>query len=201
MRYFFCLCFLLLPVAAMPDDKPADDPHKVKPGDAPAPYTVDEIRKACPEGRTDVFRMEGKGPKMLRTMTWTKCDEKGADIVTVIAKEDGTKMGGDTKTSTWKEMQAHGSFAESDTKITEETVEVPAGKFDCWLYTVNQKMANQTVTIHLYFAKTMAGPPVKITQDVPGAGVASMTMIEHKVPAEGEKPAEGAKPPEKPAGG
>jgi len=199
MRYLFCLSLLLLPVAAMPDDKPADDPHKMKPGDAPTPYTADEIRKACPEGRTDVFRMEGKGPKM-RTMTWTKCDEKGADVVTVIAKEDGTKVGGDTKTTTWKEMQAHGSFPESDTKITEETVEVPAGKFDCWLYTVTQKIANQTMTIRLYFAKTMAGPPVKITQEAAGTVLGSMTMIEHKVAAEGEKPAE-AKPPEKPAGG
>jgi hypothetical protein len=201
MRYLFCLAFLLLPVAAAPDDKPADDPHKIKPGDAPTPYTADEIRKACPEGRKDVFRIESKGQVMLRTHTWTKCDEQGADVEVAVAKEDGTPLGSDKKTATWKEMQAHASFAEADTKITEETVEVPAGKFDCWVYTVNQKMANQTVTLHMYFAKTLAGPPVKMTQEVGGTLAGSMTMTEHKVPAAGEKPAEGAKPPEKPAGG
>jgi len=193
MRNLLCLTLLLVPVAAAPDEKPAEDPRRMQPGHAPTPYTAEELRKACPEGRTDVFRVERKDGVVLLTNTFLKCDEKGTEVESATAKEDGTKLGGGKKTSTWKELQAHASSPEADTKITEETVEVPAGKFECWLYVVSQG----TSVRRMHFAKKLPGPPVKMVMETDGKTSLTMTLLEHKEPAAKEKPAEG----EKPAGG
>jgi len=194
MRHLLCLAFLLLPVAAAPDEKPAEDPRRLKPGDAPTPYTADEIRKACPEGRTDVFRIEAMAGVTIMTMKFGKCDENGAEIETTVAKEDGAALGSRTRTATWKELQEHGSFPEKETTITEETVEVPGGKFDCLLYTVVQKMEGAgTATVRMYFPKDRAGPPVKTTRESEGKVISSMTLLKHSAPA-AEKPADDAKP-------
>ncbi len=202
MRHLLCLSLLLLPVAAAPDEKPESDPRRVKPGDAPTPYTADEIRKACPAGLANVFRAESRGQVVLRTQKFLKCDEKGAEIEFVMSKEDGTEARSQTKFLTWKELQSHASFPEAETKITEETIEVPAGKFDCWLYAVTQNAAGKQVKRSFHFAKNLPGPPVKMVVEVDGKVDSTMTLLEHKEPAaEGkpadEKPAEG----EKPAGG
>jgi hypothetical protein len=194
MRPFLCLAFLLLPVAAAPDEKPAEDPRRLKPGDAPTPYTAEQIRKACPDGRTDVFRIEAMAGVTIMTMKFAKGDENGVEVETTIAKEDGTPVGNRTTKSAWKDLQAHGSFPEKDTTITEETVEVPGGKFDCLLYTVVQKMEGPgTVTVRMYFAKDRAGPPVKMTREAEGKVITSMALLKHTDPA-AEKPADDTKP-------
>ena len=206
MRHLLCLSLLLLPVAAAPDEKPAEDPRRLKPGDAPTPYTADEIRKACPEGRTDVFRVEDFGPVKLKTQKFGAGDEEGTTIEIAITKEDGTPLGSKTMTATWKELQSHASFPEKDTKITEETIEVPAGKFECWLYTLAQKdEEGETITTRAFFAKKLPGPPVKMTTETGGKTIFAMTLLEHKDPATAEerKPDEKAEPSEdeKPADG
>jgi hypothetical protein len=52
-------------------------------------------------------------------------------------------------------------------EITEETVEVPAGKFECWLYTV-QKREGDPAVVRLYFAKKLPGHLVKIANEEKG---------------------------------
>jgi len=199
MRHLLCLSLLLLPAAAAPDEKPAEDPRRLKPGDAPTPYTADEIRKACPDGRTDVFRVEDFGPVKIKTQKYGAGDEKGTTVEVTITKEDGTPLGNKTMTATWKDLQAHASFPEKDTKITEETIEVPAGKFDCRLYTLVQKDTDgETTTTRAYFAKSLAGPPVKMTSETGGKAVFTMTLLEHKEPAASKEEKPGG---EKPAGG
>lgn len=174
MRGLLCLALLLLPVAA--DEKPAEDPRRMQPTHAPTPYTAEEIRKACPEGRTDVIRIESKDRVTLMTVIFLKCDEEGAEVERASVKEDGTKLGSGKKTSTWKELQAHASFPEAQTKITDETIEVPAGKFECWLYTVNRPAG----ICRMYFAKKLRGPPVKMVMEIDGKVDSTMTLVEHK---------------------
>jgi hypothetical protein len=196
MRHLICLSLLILPVAARPDDKPAEDPHKLQPDHAPTPYTADEIRAACPEGRVNVFRVEAKGQVQTLTFKFLKCDEKGAEIETSSVMEDGTPGGSNKRTSTWKELQAHGSYPEKDTKVTEETVEVPAGKFECKVYAVTQNTGGKQVKRTMYFDKAVAGPPVKFVQEVDGQAVMTMALVELKQPEkkEEQKPADGETP-------
>jgi hypothetical protein len=200
MRQLLCLSLLLLPVAA--DDKPAEDPRVMKPGDAPTPFTADEIRKAFPVGRTDVFRIEGGDHVMTMTNRVLKSGEKEVEIERAAAT-DGKESPAAKKTSTWREMQAHGAFPKASTTITEETIEVPAGKFECLVYAVNRGPTKCT----MYFAKKLPGPPVKMTMETQGKVDSTMVLVEHKEPAaekpaEEEKPAAGEKPAEgeKPAG-
>jgi hypothetical protein len=179
MRRLLCLS-LLLPLAAA-DDKPVEDPRRMQPDHAPTPYTADEIREACGEGRKDTYRIESGTEVKTRVATFVKCDAEGADMEATDTKADGTST--TTKGhGTWKQFQSHASFPEGATKITEETIEVPAGKFDCWLYTVARKQGDKAITTRMYFAKKLPGPPVKLVAEVDGKVATSMTLIEHKDP-------------------
>ncbi|HEX5135633.1 MAG TPA: hypothetical protein VFY93_01550 [Planctomycetota bacterium] len=172
-----------------------DDPHRLRPDHAPTPFTADEIRDACGEGRTDSFRIERDGQKPLtHTMTFLKGDREGVDMEFTTKTEDGKVAEPVKRHQTWKDLQAHASFPEGDTKLSEEAVEVPAGKFECVLYTVHRG-GDDAPTLRLWFAKKLPGPPVKMTTEQTGKVVSSMTLLEHK---DGAKPEEEKKaPPEK----
>jgi hypothetical protein len=144
-----------------------------------------------------VYRTEGKGKVAVTTIKFLKCDEKGAEIEFSVGPENAAPLQTNRKTSTWKELQAHGSFPEKDTKITEETIEIPAGKFDCWLYTVTRQTPDgKPAKISFHFAKSLAGPPVKMVQETDGKVETTMVLVECKQPEKPEekKPAEGDKP-------
>ena len=53
----------------------------------------------------------------------------------------------------WTELQAHASFPDADTNISQGTVTTPAGTFDCWAYTVTRREAAGKVVETFYFAK------------------------------------------------
>lgn len=182
------LLILSAAVAAGPDEA-----NRLRPDHAPTPYTAEQIRKACGEGRTDVFRIEKAGEKpWTYTIKFLKGDREAAEVESFNAAEDGKVISRSKDRQMWVDFQAHASFLELDTKITEETIEVPAGKFDCWLYTVQKRDAGATV--RMWFAKKLPGPPVKMATEEAGKTVFSMTLKEHK---DGAKPEEEKPPPEK----
>jgi hypothetical protein len=166
---------LLLPLLVALAAAEEPDPRRMKPDHAPTPYSADEIRKACTEGRADKFRLESGGKVRVQTTTFVKCDEKGAEMEFVATDESGKEEGRRSGTAAWTDLQAHASFPEKATKITEETIEVPAGKFDCLLYTVTEKDGVR----RMWFAKKLPGPPVKMTKEAEGKVVFSMTLLEH----------------------
>jgi len=57
------------------------DPHVLAPGQAPTPFSADEIRGGCPAGRTIRLRvvMVGETP-FLRVSRFVECDETGATL-------------------------------------------------------------------------------------------------------------------------
>jgi hypothetical protein len=182
----------------------------MKPGHAPTPFTAEEIRNACPQGTAVVLRRESMDQVVTVTHTFAKCDEEGADVELTVTNEEGKELGKQTKRSSWKEMQEHASFPEPDTKITEETVEVPAGKFECLLYTVVQDTAGKRIRKSMHFAKKLPGPPVKMVFEMDGKVQFTMTLVERKAaaPKDEKKPDEkqpdedpdGKKPDQEPAG-
>jgi hypothetical protein len=189
MRPLLPLILLLIPAAAGPEEA-----NRLRPDHAPTPYTAEQIRKASTEGRTDTFRIEKAGEKpWTHTIKFLKGDREAAEVESWNTADDGKVLGKSKDRQLWVDFQAHASFPELDTKITEETIEVPAGKFDCWLYTV-QKREGDVATVRLWFAKKMPGPPVKMTSEQGNKVVFSMTLTEHK---DGAKPEDEKKPPEK----
>ncbi len=170
-----------------------DEANRMRPDHAPTPYTAEQIREACGEGRTDAFRLEKAGEKpWTYTIKFLKGDREAAEVESLNTADDGTVVSRSKDRQMWVDFQTHASFPELDTKITEEAIEVPAGKFDCWLYTVQKRDAGATV--RMWFAKKLPGPPVKMTTEEKGKVVFTMTLKEHK---DGAKPEEEKAPAEK----
>ena len=119
----------------------------------------------------------GVGKVMKQTFAFRDGDKQGCTFTISKFKEDGTPDGKPRSSQvTWKQLQAHASYPVKGTRITPETIQLKAGKFECWVYT--REAAGQVS--RFYFAKKLPGPPVKLVVDREGKTVYSMVMVEHK---------------------
>jgi len=181
------LCLPALSVLALAAPESSEEARRLRPDHAPTPFTADEIREACPEGRTDTYRIELRSEKPAKyTLKFLKCDREGAEVESTNIPEDG-KPKTTKDRQAWVDFQTQASFLEIDTKITDETIETPAGKFECRVYTV-QKREGDPAVVRMYFAKKLPGHPVKMTSEENGKIVFTMTLLEHK---EGKAPEKG----------
>lgn len=144
---------------------------------APSPYTAEEIRAASPVGRRLEFRVETSGkPTLVRVMSFVRSDEAGADVESLSLDETGHAMGDkETSRATWEELRAHASFPRAATTIGDETVTVPAGTFDCRVYKVTR--GDRVMTF--WFAKSLPGPPVRMTVAAAGSVVETRVLVRH----------------------
>ena len=95
------------------------DPHVLEPGQAPTPFTADEIRQGCPAGRTIRLRVEAVGQTPFhRVSRFVECDEAGATMERARLSLDGVPLGEpEVDRVTWRDLQAHASFPANDTTI------------------------------------------------------------------------------------
>lgn len=166
---------------AAADDAP--DPRRLKPDHAPTPYTAAQIRAGCPAGRASTYLVEAPDRADFKQIfRFVRCDEKGADLEVTRATTDGKAIGEPSVSyGTWKQYQSHGSYPEKATKISEAKVKLPAGEFDCWLYTVTKTTGEKTTVTRVWFAKKLAGPPVKMTVSVAKKPVYTMSLVAHRI--------------------
>lgn len=144
-----------------------DDPHVLNPDHAPTPFTADEIKEGCPEGRTVVSVTETAGEKATETVRFSRCDEEGA-----VLGPDGTG-----RRVSWRDLQAHASFPAADTRIDEETIETPLGRFATSRYEVRRGQET-----HLFwFAKDKPGMPIRHTTVVAGEVTSTTTVVADEV--------------------
>jgi len=153
----------------------AGDPHVVEPGHAPTPFTADEIRRGCPQGRTIQLVVETAGEQpYMRTITFRECDGTGAVQERAAATLTGDQISPvQTQTSTWSELQAHASFPAERTAIGQVVLETPLGRLDCLRYTVTDGSTVDT----FWFAKTLPGMPVRFTSQVDDQVVSAVAMV------------------------
>jgi hypothetical protein len=76
--------------------------------------------------------------------------------------------------ATWLELQEHASMPADATRIDEESIDIPAGRYDCLRYT---RLDGDTVDT-FWFAKAAPGMPLRFEQRVDGELVFSSTAIE-----------------------
>jgi hypothetical protein len=134
----------------------------------PAPFSWEEIRAATKSGRTYRYRVETPGkPTKERVLTFTKVDDNGCEI---FAGGDAPRRMG------WPTLQKHSEFPKDRTKISEDSVKLPGGKFDCMVYEVHGKDGEVTT---YYFAKTLPGAPVLFYTEVDGKRVKTTTLLQH----------------------
>jgi len=153
------------------------DPRVMAEGKAPTPFTAAQIRDASPDGRVTTLRLKNARGTYLIRFSFGKCDSESTTFETAGMTLEEKPLGTPTsRTVKWTELQGHASYDKDATTITEESVTVPFGKFDSWVYTV--KKAEE---LHRYcFAKALPGPPIRVTTQKGGETIQTMEMVRHR---------------------
>ena len=154
--------------------------NRMQPDHAPTPFSADEIRAACPEGRWNLFEMQTTGKaKLWQLSTFEHSDEHGADFQGVVVNEEGAEVGSPARdTATWHQLQAHASFPSALTEIRADTYRSDAGKFDCWLYVVTEHTGDKEIVQRFWFARNLPGPPVRVEQREDGTVTFEMKLVQ-----------------------
>ncbi len=187
----------LVSAPARAQDEPSGPPEPMM----ETPYSAAQIASACPVGRRLKLSVEMEGEKQFQVLEFKATTETGATIVATMIDEAG-KPTGDREESevSWDELRSHAEFPQARTKRTEGEITTPAGKFNCWIYTVASEPDDPEMGDTVFwFAKELPGPPVKIEAKKKGnQGTAySMTLVENTVGTASPAPP-GDKPADKP---
>jgi hypothetical protein len=134
------------------------DPHVLGPGLAPTPFSADEIRASCPEGRTIRLLVEpAEGEPFLRMNRFAECDHDGATLERAQLATDGHVVPPVASIRvTWLDLQRHAAFPEAETTIEPDRLELPFGTVECLRYTVR----GESEEVY-WFARDLPGMPVK----------------------------------------
>ncbi|MDQ0893888.1 hypothetical protein QFZ26_001443 [Agromyces ramosus] len=163
---------------AMSDAPDLSDPHVLGPGLLPTPFTADEIRAGCPDGRLIRLLVEpGQGEPFERVNRFAEGDESGAVIEHWRVGADGGVEGEiERERSTWLELQEHAAFPSDRTTRSRETLELPIGRVDCLRYDTRLGPGAESPVATFWFALGHAGMPVRFDVPTPD-GVVSTKMV------------------------
>jgi hypothetical protein len=157
------------------------DPHIVRPGTLPTPFSAAEIRDATVDGMTLLLRTTShRGSVQYRRTTFVACDREGALRSFAPADAGGREVSEPEQAySTWAELQGHAVFGETQAKRTQETRETALGTLDCWRYDVSDDDGDST----FWFALRYPGMPVVYqTRDTHGVVTSLTELIEIVTP-------------------
>lgn len=134
------------------------------PQTAPTPFTADQIREGCPKGTWWIFRQTGPDGSVTYDRTeFATADAKGATFAGTPVDPEGKPAGEPSEGSaTWEELREHAAFPAPMTTIREAEVTTELGTFACLVYRV-QGDGPQAPTRIFYFAKSLPGPPIRVT--------------------------------------
>lgn len=164
---------LLAPLAAT---AACSSPRLVPSGDpdvAPLPYTPAAIRETCAPGTAITLEVRAGDSASLLTFRWTGGDEAFGEYDQILTDAEGNVLAHSAERTAWAELQQHAAYPAAATTITEESVEGPTGRWDCWHYTV-ERGGNVE---HYWFAKKKPGPPVRVRIESGGQIVQSMELV------------------------
>ncbi len=163
-------------------------------GKHPTPYTAEQIRAGCPDGRTITYEVTVGGTTTTQVWAFSEGGAKACTWTNTRFTADGQPLGVSTGTThTWAGLQAHASWPAADTAVSEAKITVGAGTFDCMLYTVTTtrelpatkgskaKPTSSTTISKYWFAWELPGPPVRTVQTIDGKPHSSMVMLENEV--------------------
>jgi hypothetical protein len=137
----------------------------------PTPFTADEIREGCPEGRTIRLRVEpATGAAYERVNRFVDCDAEGATIESWVVGDRGQQVGPAANRQTWLELQRHAAFPVEGTTVSEEPLELPFGRFVCRVYA-------RAGGARFLFARDLPGMPVRYEIPDGEGGVAVTEMV------------------------
>jgi hypothetical protein len=138
----------------------ADDPHVLGPGLLPTPFTADEIRAGCPDGRLIRMQLEENGTVVgYRTNRFHGVDVEGASVESRRFDAGGAPAGEpETARVPWLGFQRHAAFEATRTTCLPEVIETPLGRLDCLRYTTRDDDGSIG---DYWFALTLPGMPIR----------------------------------------
>jgi hypothetical protein len=154
------------------------DPYRLRPDHLPTPFTADEIRVGCQPGRTvRALVVESGREPYVHVTRFVSVDAEGAEQESWTETPDGARLTEPKRRrSTWLDFQGHASMPAATTTIEEETIEIPAGRFECLRYT---RLEADSVST-FWFAKSAPGMPLKFDERTnDGELVYSSTALEN----------------------
>ena len=157
----------------------ADDPHVLRSDHHPTPFTADEIRLGCRAGRTvRSLVVEGGAEPYVAVTRFVSVDAEGADTDHWTETPDGRRATEPERhRSTWLEFQGHASMPADSTQISEETMDIPAGHYDCLKYVRRDGDSVST----FWFARSAPGMPLMFERRTSGSLDFSSTAIEDTI--------------------
>ena len=153
------------------------DAHVLAAGQAPTPFTADEIRRATKVGKAIKRRVESAGEEPCYLVSrYVECDEAGAVLERFRLSLDGSPLGEpQVIRATWLDLQGHASFPAEDTTIESERLETAIGELDCLRYTVRDGETDEV----FWFAKDLPGMPVQQLTRTNGHVVETVSVVEY----------------------
>lgn len=151
-----------------------------------APFTADQIREAAFEGKQMLYHVEGVDePAHMRLTTYVEVyddhvvfefeqlDTEGNPLEDLVEGE-----------ATWEDLESHATYPADKTEVSELSLDVVAGTFECWLYEVQQETDDgEPALIRAYFARERPGPPIRFEHFVNGELTYLMELLEGHGPA------------------
>jgi hypothetical protein len=148
------------------------------------PVTLEEFRAAFPVGTTILMRYrEIDAAPFEERWNWTAADDEGCTIAALSCDEEGRVVRDEgAGTATWVDLMSHATFPADRTTRSDASIEVPAGRFDTWLYVVRDEAADGSPEVASYhFDRHLPGPPVLLTVEQDGVEVRRMELVEREV--------------------
>jgi hypothetical protein len=145
------------------------------PGDPP--FSAERIREATPKGRKYRFKVTPTGqPAAIQEIEFTDVNPTHATMRQRAFDTAGTPTRDEVITLIgWDELESHGRFPAAQTRIEAQSLTVPAGRFDCWVYTVQR----DDETVRSWFAHDLPGAPIAQEVSKRGVRLLRMELISH----------------------
>jgi hypothetical protein len=196
MRFFAvalaCLCFLAHPgcgdtpvpeASLWPAGWPSEAERTLREGHAPTPYSSAQMKASYVSGLRATYRLEQPmGPPQEVLFSFERADDRGLDMVITEFSPEG-KVASEPRSLrlAWEELRNLFSVPADSCVFRRERVTVPAGTFDCIVYTTTTKEGEQEIVDTLWFPLEKPGPFVKRVTNLGPQDQKELTLLSLEV--------------------
>ncbi|MCA8959992.1 MAG: hypothetical protein KDC38_05745 [Planctomycetes bacterium] len=139
------------------------------------PFTVEEVRAACPVGTVWVYRTTSPGrPSETQTVRViaNDDDEVGLEVTT----DRGNVSESVEVRGRWEDWTRYDIFSTVSTQVLAEQVELPLGRLDCRVYRSRKVEDGREIVARFDYAVAHPGPPARIETTLDGEPLVTRTL-------------------------
>ena len=157
----------------------AEDQNKPPADSAPAPFRREEIRAGYRRPRVVRFLVEPTGSdSVLQVWNFEAGDETGVEREVQAFSAAGEPL--EEPERSWisfDEMHAQTSFPARTARVRKEKIGLPAGRFDCLVYTVDEGPVER----RLWYSRDLPGMPIRLEIRAGGGLRVRTSLIESRI--------------------